>query len=81
VDGVVLAEPNHCEGSSLREIAPFDAFQRLLAQAYRIEDSSADRSRLVEAVSHLTRVRLFELRLGDLADAERLLGDLPAPSR
>jgi hypothetical protein len=74
VDALVLAEPNHGSGSSLREIATADAFPRLLKQLHRVEDTPADRSRVVATASQLMRVPTFELRLGDLGEAVRALG-------
>jgi hypothetical protein len=76
IDALVLAVPNHGADSFVREIAPLDAFPRLLKQVHRVEDSAADRSRLVQNVSRLVRVRTFEMRLGDLEEARRALGAL-----
>jgi hypothetical protein len=78
VDALVLAEPNHGEGSFVREITPFGAFPRLLGQVYRVEDSPELRSRAVETISRLTRGPTFELLLGELGEAERALASLPS---
>jgi hypothetical protein len=76
VDALVLASPNHGGHSSAREVAPAHALPRLLKQIFRVETSPAQGSRAVETVSRLTSGPIFELHLGDLREAVRVLEGL-----